>query len=83
MRIQSSGSSLPKGALRVLDANGLCVSEAADGYYWKAKGARAMHGPFVSLVDALDDVQRESGADLVGDADDWLEDVGYEAAFPA
>jgi hypothetical protein len=67
----------------VLDRGGLCVDERTDGYYWKAKGVRHVHGPFASLVDALDDVQREAGADLVGDPEDWIDDVGYEAAYPA
>lgn len=71
------------GAHAVLQNGGLCVDERADGYYWTAKGARRTHGPFDSLVDALDDIQREAGADLVGEAEDWIDDVGYEAAFPA
>jgi hypothetical protein len=67
----------------MLDNGGLCVDERADGYYWKAKGVRQIHGPFDSLVDALDDIQREAGADLVGEPEDWIEEVGYEAAYPA
>ncbi len=66
-----------------LEGGGLCVDERADGYYWKAKGVRDVHGPFASLVEALDDLQRESGSDLVGDPEDWIDDVGYEAAYPA
>ena len=60
----------------------LHVDERADGYYWKAKGGRRTHGPFGSLVDALDDIQRDGGADLIGEPEDWIDDVGYEAAYP-
>jgi hypothetical protein len=71
------------GSHAILDADGLCLHEGADGYYWKAKGVRQMHGPFASLVEALDDIQREAGADLIGEAEDWIDEVGYEAAYPA
>jgi hypothetical protein len=59
------------------------VRERADGYYWKAKGVRKEHGPFGSLVDALDAIQREAGADLIGEPEDWTDEIGYEAAYTA
>ena len=31
----------------------------------------------------VDDIEREAGADLVGEPEDWIDDVGYEAAYPA
>ena len=84
MRTHGNGGTKTRNAQHpVLDSGGLCVDERADGYYWRAKGTRDTHGPFASLVDALDDIQREAGVDLVGEPEDWLDDVGYEAAYPA
>jgi len=83
MRTHIGRTKAPGGAHHVMDSGGLCVDERSDGYYWKAKGTRDTHGPFGSLVDALDDLQRESGSDLVGEPEDWIDDVGYEAAYPA
>jgi hypothetical protein len=70
------------GTHAVLDSDGLCVNERAEGYFWKLKGVRREHGPFESLVDALDDIQRRVGSDLIGEPEDWIDDVGYEAAYP-
>jgi hypothetical protein len=65
------------------ESGDLHVDERDDGYYWNAKGSREMHGPFGSLVDALDDIQQRAGSDLIGEPEDWIDDVGYEAAYPA
>ena len=83
MRTTSTGKAGRRSAEHpAIDALGVYLHECADGYYWRAKGVRRSHGPFTTLVDALDDIQRESGADLVGDPEDWIDDVGYEAAYP-
>jgi hypothetical protein len=83
MRTHIGRTKLRIAAHPVINGDGLCVDERSDGYYWKAKGARDTRGPFGSLVDALDDIQREAGSDLVGEPEDWLDDVGYESAYPA
>ena len=66
----------------VVDSGGLVVRHGHGGYYWKTKDLREEHGPFESLVEALDDVDRQAGADRIGEPEDWLDSVGYEAAFP-
>jgi hypothetical protein len=71
------------GAARVLESGGLCVNECSDGYFWKLKGVKQEHGPFGTLVDALDDIQKSVGSDLIGEPEDWIDEVGYEAAYPA
>jgi hypothetical protein len=84
MRRSGIGTTAAAGkAHAILDGDGMCLRERADGYYWKAKGVRKEHGPFGSLVDALDDIQREAGSDLIGEAEDRIDEIGYEAAFPA
>lgn len=83
MRTSTGRAKAHNGSHAVLDGSTLCLHEGTDGFYWKAKGVRQTHGPFPSLVEALDDIQREAGADLVGEPEDWIDEVGYEAAYPA
>jgi hypothetical protein len=84
MRTQATGRTRARAdGHAIFDSRGRCVDERSDGYYWKAKGARQTHGPFASLVDALDDIQREAGSDVIGEPEDWIDEVGYEAAYPA
>jgi hypothetical protein len=83
--VRSSSGSIRKAAGRsaaVFDAGGVRVRDRSDGYYWKFGGVSGEHGPFETLVDALDDAERGAGVDRVGEADAGLDNIGYEAAFP-
>lgn len=82
MKIHASAKTKTRGHA-CFETGDLHVDERADGYYWNARGRRGAHGPFASLVDALDDIQRDGGTDLIGEPEDWVDDVGYEAAYPA
>jgi hypothetical protein len=66
----------------VFDAGGVRVPDRSDGYYWKFEGGNGEHGPFETLVHALDDAERGAGVDRIGKPDAFLDNIGYEAAFP-
>jgi hypothetical protein len=81
--MRTSNGSRPAGNAQavIFDSGGILVQERERSYFWRLKGTRAEYGPFDTLIDALDDVERRGSADLIGNREDWLDDVGYEAAF--
>ncbi len=51
-----------------------------NGHYLWLDDTGTEHGPFATVADALDGAKRETRA--AGKPDDWLAEIGYEAAFP-
>jgi hypothetical protein len=81
MRTPKRKSSESRAAEVIFDQGGVLILDRKGGAFWRLKRTGTEHGPFKTLIDALDDFERRAGADPVGEPEDWLDEIGYEAAY--